>query len=216
MTQTRHDYLPGFSHDRLLPLYDSVQKWLGIPQLHHTLVELAELHASTRTLEIGCGTGNLMILAARRHPTTELVGIDPDPLALQRAQRKADNGLRVRFDRGYGQELPYPDASFDRALSAFMLHHLEPEVKRQTLQEAQRVLRPGSALYLVDFGGRVAASDGFMARLQLRSSRLRDNIGDRLPNLLREAGFTDIAELDRRISRVGPVTFYRGVAAAFA
>ncbi len=214
MTHTRHDYLPGFSHDRLLPLYDSVQKWLGIPKLHHALLDHAELDGSTRTLELGCGTGNLTILAARRHPTTELVGIDPDALALQRAQRKAGHGLQVRFDRGYGQQLPYPDASFDRALSAFMLHHLELEVKRQTLQEALRVLRPGNAFYLVDFGGRVAASDGFMARLQLRSSRLRDNIGGRLPALLREAGFTDVAELDRRTSRVGPVTFYRGIAPA--
>ncbi|WP_214367485.1 class I SAM-dependent methyltransferase [Pseudonocardia sp. H11422] len=210
----RHSYLPGAGHDLLLPLYDSVQKWLGIPRLHQTLIDLADLTGSARTLEIGCGTGNLAILAKRLHPATEVVGIDPDPRALARAGRKAGPALAVGFDQGYGQELPYPDASFDRVLSAFMFHHLDPEVKRRTLQEVLRVLEPGGGLHMVDFGGRVAASDGRMARLQLRSHRLRANMGDGIPRLLRDAGFADVAESAHRTSRVGRVTYYRALAPA--
>jgi SAM-dependent methyltransferase len=166
-------------------------------------------------LEVGCGTGNLAILAKRLHPGTEMVGVDPDPRALERATNNAGPAVPIRLDRGYGQDLPYPDASFNRVLSAFMCHHLEPDVKRGTLQEIRRVLRPGGALYLVDFGGRVTGPDGFMARLQRRSSRLRDNFGDGIPTRLREAGFTGVTELAHRVGRVGRVTYYRAEAPAW-
>ncbi|GEL20443.1 class I SAM-dependent methyltransferase [Pseudonocardia asaccharolytica] len=206
-----HDYLPGFGHDRLLPLYDLVQRLFGAPEQHRTLVDLAGLDRSRRTLEIGCGTGNLAILAKQLHPTTEMVGVDPDELALARARRKVERGPQVSFDHGYGQDLPYPDATFDRVLSAFMFHHLDADAKRATLREVLRVLTPGGALYLVDFGGRVRAADGLMARLQLRSQRVRDNLDEAIPNLMREAGFTRPAALTSRVGRFGRVTFYEAV-----
>lgn len=210
-TTHRHDYLPGCGHGRLIGLYDSVQRLLGISRLHRVLIELADLGA-LRALEVGCGTGNLAILAKRLHPGADMVGIDPDLRALARANRKAGHAVPVRFDHGYGQNLPYPDASFDRVLSALMLHHLDPEVKPRMLAEALRVLRPGGALYLVDFGGRVTASDGVMARLQLRSGRLRTNMGDGIPTLLAGAGFSEVTELTHRTSLVGRVTYYRATA----
>ncbi|MDT7561434.1 MAG: hypothetical protein QOG76_58, partial [Pseudonocardiales bacterium] len=170
----RRDYIPAAGLDALLPAYDLISRVVGSPRLHRRLVELADLRAEQRVLEIGCGTGNLTVLAKRRQPDAEVVGLDPDPSALARATRKAA-GLGIRFDRGYSQALPYPDGSFDRVLSALMLHHLEGEVRIRTAREALRVLRPGGALYLVDIGGRVSPSDGFAARRQLRSERLRPN-----------------------------------------
>jgi len=46
--------------------------------------------AGQRILEIGCGTGNLTILVKTLYPAIEVVGLDPDPKALDRARRKAD------------------------------------------------------------------------------------------------------------------------------
>ncbi|HEX4250392.1 MAG TPA: class I SAM-dependent methyltransferase [Pseudonocardia sp.] len=115
----------------------------------------------------------------------------------------------VRFEHGYGQRLPYPDASFDRVLSAFMLHHLEGETRGQTLAEVRRVPRPGGALYLVDFGGDVVGPEGVLARRLGHSARLRHNLGDGVLADLREAGFTESTELAQRVGRLGPVTYYR-------
>jgi ubiquinone/menaquinone biosynthesis C-methylase UbiE len=186
----------------------------GSPRLHRQLVELADLRAEQRVLEIGCGTGNLTVLAKRRQPDAEVVGLDPDPRALARATGKAA-GLGIRFDRGYSQALPYPDGSFDRVLSALMLHHLEGEARIRTAREALRVLRPGGALYLVDIGGRVSPSDGFAARRQLRSERLRPNLGDAVPQLLLGAGFAECVELTNLVGRLlGRSTFYRASRAA--
>ena len=208
--EPRKPYLPGMGHDWLLPLYDPLQKLLGFESIHRQLVDQAGIEPNHRVIEIGCGTGNLSILIKRLYPQAEVVGLDPDPKALARARRKAEReGLSVQLDRGFAEELPYPDASFDRVFSAFMFHHLEPDEKEKTLQEARRVLKPNTSLHLVDFGGAKVRSGGFIGRLQHRSERLRDNFGDHIPTLMREAGFADPTEVANRVAIFGEVTYYR-------
>src|SRR5215212_7917300 len=202
--------LPAAGQDWLLPLYDPVHKLLGSELYHRRLVDQADLRPGHRVLEIGCGTGNLTVLIKSLYPGTEVVGLDPDPKALARARRKAERvALSVRLDRGFAEELPYPDASFDRVFSAFMFHHLEPDEKEKTLQEARWVLKPNASLHLVDFGGAKVRSDGFIARLQHRSERLRDNFGDRIPTLMRKVSFADPTEVTHRVTIFGRVTYYR-------
>jgi ubiquinone/menaquinone biosynthesis C-methylase UbiE len=205
------DYVPAMGHDRLLPLYDLLHRLLGVASVHRPLVDQAGIRSGHRVLEIGCGTGNLVLLTKRLHPDAEVVGLDPDLRALARARRKAGRkALPVRLDLGFAQELPYPDASFDRVLSAFMFHHLGPDEKEKALREVRRVLKPGGSLYLLDLEGAKASSDGFMARLSHRNERLRHNFGDRIPTLMREAGLADPTEVAHRIKKVlGHVTYYR-------
>jgi ubiquinone/menaquinone biosynthesis C-methylase UbiE len=206
MTQRHqeHDYLPAMGRDRLLPLYDPFTWLLGVPRVHRRLVELAGIEPGHRVLEIGCGTGNLALRAQRMHPDAEVVGIDPDPLALERARRKADRaGLPVRWDRGKAGELPYADESVDRVLSAFMFHHLDDAEKKSALAEVRRVLRPGGQLHLVDVAGH---HHGRVGRRMLRNEHLRDNAGEGIPNRMREAGLTDVRTGERGRLRT---TFYR-------
>ena len=199
-----HDYLPAMGNDRLLPLYDTFTWLLGVPRVHRRLVELAAIEPGHRVLEIGCGTGNLALRAQRMHPDAEVVGIDPDPLALERARRKADRaGLPVRWDRGKAGELPYPDESVDRVLSALMFHHLDDAEKKSALAEVRRVLRPGGQLHLVDIAGH---HHGRVGRRMLRNEHLRDNAGEGIPNRMREAGLTDVRTGERGRLRT---TFYR-------
>jgi ubiquinone/menaquinone biosynthesis C-methylase UbiE len=206
-------YLPAMGHDRLLPLYDPLQRLLGMGSVHRQLVDQAHIQPDQKVLEIGCGTGNLAILIKRFHPDAEVFGINPDSKALARAQRKAGReALSVQLDRGFAEELPYPDATFDRVLSALMFHHLRPEEQVQSLDEARRVLKPGGSLHLVDFGGAKMRSDGFPARLHHRSERLRNNFGDRIPTLMREAGFADPTEVASRGTIAGSLTYYRASA----
>ena len=207
--EPRKPYLPAMGRDWLLPLYDPFQRLLGMGSVHRQLVDQARIQPDQRILEIGCGTGNLAILTKRLHPGTEVVGIDPDPKALARAQRKAGReALSMLLHRGFAEELPYPDASFDRVLSALMFHHLGPEEKEKTLDEARRVLKPGGSLHLLDFGGAKVRSDGFIGRLHHRSERLRDNSGDRIPTLMRQADFADPTEVAHRVTIAGRLTYY--------
>jgi ubiquinone/menaquinone biosynthesis C-methylase UbiE len=207
----RRTYIPGMGHDRLLPLYDPLHRLLGTASIHRQLVDIADVRPGQRVLEVGCGTGNLALLAKRLHPQAEIVGLDPDPKALARARRKAGHkALPVQLDRGFAEDLPYPDASFDRVLSAFMFHHLGPDEKEEALREALRVLKPGGSLHLLDFGGAKERPGGFMARLRHRHEHLRDDSGDHVPTLMQEAGFAEPTEVAHRVTKVlGRVTYYR-------
>jgi ubiquinone/menaquinone biosynthesis C-methylase UbiE len=202
-----HGYLPAMGHDRLLRFYDPFTRLLGVRSLHRTLADQADIASGHRVLEIGCGTGNLALLVAHRYRGATVVGLDPDPLALARARRKATrDGLPVQWDLGSAGDLPYPDASVDRVLSALMFHHLDEAEKHRALSEIKRVLRPGGRLHLVDFGGN---HRGLLARFTRRNPRLQDNAGDRIAARMREAGLTDVGELGR--GRLD-VTFYRATA----
>ena len=202
-------YLPAMGRRWLLPLYDPFTRLIGARRVHGELLDRAELRAGSRVLEIGCGTGNLLLLAKRRCPDAEVAGLDPDPAALRLARRKAGRaGLAVRLDRGFAAGLPYPDAGVDVVLSAFMLHHLEPADLPRALAEVRRVLRPGGVLHVVDVvGGHHAHGPlGWLAR---RNRRVAHSSPDRLPTLLAEAGLREAAETGRGSVRLGPYAFYR-------
>lgn len=209
-----HGYVPGMGHDWLLPLYDPFTRLLGVGSLHEALVDQAGVQPGQRVLEIGCGTGNLTLAVKRRVRDAAVTGLDPDPRALARARRKSGRaGLAVRWDRGFSEDLPYGDGSFDRVLSSLMFHHLDADAKRATLREVRRVLTPGGTLHLLDFGGSRDASDGFMARIAHRNHMLEDNFGDRIPTLMREAGFVEVGAVAHRIHRLmGRATYFRALA----
>lgn len=202
-------YLPGMGREWLLPLYDPFTRLIGIESAQRKLAHEAELESADRVLEIGCGTGNLALLVKRMRPQLEVVGLDPDPKALARAGRKARRaGLTLKLDRGFADELPYPDGSFDRVLSSLMFHHLEAELRAPSLREVVRVLRPGGSLHLMDFGGESHHLHG-LSRLARRSHTLQDNWDGRIATLMREAGFVDAIETGHLTKRIGRLTYYR-------
>ena len=179
------------------------------------LIGQADLADGRRVLEIGCGTGNLTIRAKRGSSLGfEAIGSDPDPLALDRAQRKAGQLSEIRFESGYAQRLPYADGEFDRVLSSMMLHHVDSKAKSAAAEEIFRVLRPGGRLHLVDMGGDMTARDGLSARFVLHSAHAAGNLGDAIPRALRTAGF-ECAEIATHKHRfVGRLTYYRAVCPA--
>lgn len=208
-TRHEHDYLPAAGRDAFLPFYDLLTLLTGGAKLHKKLIAQAGLAPGQRVLEIGCGTGNLALRAKRTEPKIELVGSDPDPLALARAQRKARGYPGITFDRCYAQRLPYPDESFDRVLSALMLHHLDQDTKTATATEVARVLRPGGTLHVVDFDGDLHGMHGALAKRMSKMGHIADNKDDGLPRLFRAAGLEcEKVGTDRR-PLMGEAVFYK-------
>jgi ubiquinone/menaquinone biosynthesis C-methylase UbiE len=164
-------------------------KLLGAKELYNAEVARLELAPAHRVLDIGCGTGTLAVLIQQLHPGVAVVGLDPDPRALAHAARKAERaGVQVHFDRGFSDQLPYADASFDRVYSnIFSL--LPREEKETTLGEVRRVLKPGGSFHLTDLA---KTPPGFSFwRLFKPTQRYEFCTGEQILALMREAGFTD-------------------------
>jgi ubiquinone/menaquinone biosynthesis C-methylase UbiE len=211
----REGYIPAAGHDWLLPLYDPMVRLLFREEAgKRQLLEQADVRPGQRVLDVGCGTGTLALMIKTEFPEARVVGLDGDPKALARARRKlAEAGVDVALEEGLAYELPYPDASFDRVFSSLVLHHLSREHKRRTLAEILRVLAPGGAFHLLDFGRPVGAWQRALARVAFRSPEGRDHVDGRLAALLREAGFARVEELARRGTLFGSVWYYRAVEA---
>lgn len=151
ISSQERDYLPGMGKHYLLPFYDVLHRVSGLRHVHQEMIALAGPRDGHRVLDVGCGTGNLLRATGKRHRNVELVGVDPDPRMLARAERKIRRaGLTAQLDRGFAQELAFPDASFDVVFSSLMLHHLETSAKDEMLAEVRRVLRPDGVLVLAD------------------------------------------------------------------
>jgi ubiquinone/menaquinone biosynthesis C-methylase UbiE len=176
-------FIPAAGHDAALPLYDPLTHLLGARARRQVLIDRADLRAGQRVLDIGCGTGSLAIALKRGQPELQVVGLDPDPRALERAERKAARArVQVQFERGFGDALPYADATFARVFSSFMLHHLQPDAQLRLLEDALRVLEPAGSLHLIDF-----------AREPHRLLFGRDMLGaEDGARDLRQAGFVDV------------------------
>jgi ubiquinone/menaquinone biosynthesis C-methylase UbiE len=215
MTDTRRSFVPAAGKHWRLPFYDLMAKALGADGARAALVEQAAVHAGDRALEIGCGTGSLLLLLKQAQPGAEVIGLDPDSAALGIAQRKARRaGVSLRLDEGFADELPYPDGSIDRVLSSFMFHHLPRAVKANALREVRRVLKPGGRFHMVDFGGPGSPGRGFIARHIHGNHHLKDNDEGRVLTLLRESGLENPQVAGRRASHLGSMVYYQAFAPA--
>jgi ubiquinone/menaquinone biosynthesis C-methylase UbiE len=110
-----------------------------------------------RTLQLACVYGNLTPkLQARLAPNASLDVVDILPIQLRNLARKLPADERVALLHGDSSALACPDASYDQVLLFFLLHEQPEAVRRGTLAEAMRVVRPGGRIVIVDYHRPVA------------------------------------------------------------
>jgi ubiquinone/menaquinone biosynthesis C-methylase UbiE len=213
MTKSERPFLPAAGLDLFLPIYDPLTKLLGMERRRQVLVEQAQLGPRQRVLDVGCGTGSLAILIKEQYPTIDVVALDPDPKALDRARRKANRaGLSIRFDRGFASALGYADQTFDRVVSSMMFHHLPDDDRLPALQEVKRVLKPGGRLELLDFGGPDSDLHGLAGRLVHSRRRLHGNAPEAVLRVMADAGFAGARRVRTESTLFGRLEFYQATA----
>lgn len=109
---------------------------------------------TARVVDIGTGTGQLAFGTLARWPALSVVGVDASSgmrdmaLALAGPALGADAD-RFRAEVAFADSMPFPDESFDVALSSFVFQ-LVPN-RARALREARRVLRPRGVLAFVSW-----------------------------------------------------------------
>jgi ubiquinone/menaquinone biosynthesis C-methylase UbiE len=212
-TPPKRTFLPAAGRDSVLPFYDLMTRLMGADQARRGLLDQAQIRHGQQILDIGCGTGSLSIQLKRLYPGTDVVGLDPDPKALERARRKAARAaVSIQFDQGFGDGLPYPEASFDRALSSLMFHHVPADQKGNTLREIRRVLKPSGEFHMLDFEGPENATHGLLSRFLHSNERMKDNSERRVLQFMTEAGFAEPMKVSHRQTFFGNIAYYRAIA----
>jgi ubiquinone/menaquinone biosynthesis C-methylase UbiE len=104
------------------------------------------------TLQVACVYGNLTLkLRERLAPGARLDVLDILPVQLKNLGEKLPADARVALVHGDSSSIACPDASYDQVLMFFLLHEQPLHVRRATLAEAMRVVKPGGRIVIVDY-----------------------------------------------------------------
>ena len=126
--------------------------WGNFGRLRDAALDALGARLDGRTLQIACVYGNLTDrLRSRLTTGGSLDVVDILRVQLDNLARKLPGDPRVGLIQGDSSALDIPNASYDRALLFFLLHEQPEEVRRRTIAEALRVVRPGGRLVIVDY-----------------------------------------------------------------
>ncbi len=112
----------------------------------HIARELTRAHlpAHASLLDVGCGTGGLILRLAPQHPQHRWTGLDFSPLACELARQRCP--ASVTIVEGSATALPFDQADFDALVSADVLCQFDDPLP--AVLEMFRVLRPGGVAIL--------------------------------------------------------------------
>lgn len=130
------------------------------------------LRGDERVLDLGCGRGAVLLMAAKLVPQGRAIGVDLWSRADQSGNAEATTrsnagreGVAERIDLHTAdmRELPFEAGSFDVVVSSLAIHNIPDAAgRRRAIDEAMRVLRPGGRLVIADF----RATREYAARLR--------------------------------------------------
>jgi demethylmenaquinone methyltransferase / 2-methoxy-6-polyprenyl-1,4-benzoquinol methylase len=197
--------------DRIAPVYDAMNRVMtaGLDLRWRRLTAEAAVRKGDRVLDAACGTGDLAI-ADVKAGAARVTGLDFSEGMLERARKKtARRTDALEWVRGDMLKLPFADETFDAATVGFGVRNVED--LELGLRELRRVLRPGGRLAILEITQPRGALRPFYslwfdrivpllgkvlpggdAYTYLPASVKRFPTAERLAEMLREAGFTEV------------------------
>lgn len=186
------NFIPATNVHFLTPFYDGFTR-LFFGKKFEKIVEAIRPKAGSHLIDIGCGPGEVLLQIHKKYPHVKLIGLDIDPEILKIAEKKLKKmNIHIPLKEASATEIPFPDESFDIAVSSLMIHHLKTEDKKKFLHEAFRILRPGGKMYLFDFappktyfGKLLSFAYGFFEEID-------DGVKGKYWDFMKDAGFKNL------------------------
>ena len=113
------------------------------------LIQLLNVQRTDDVVDIACGRGGTTYYLSTVTPAKSVVGVDLLPENIEIAKRIYPTDERFTYKTGNAQDLPFPDASFRKAMCCEAAFHF-PE-RARFVAEVARVLKPGGRLAICDF-----------------------------------------------------------------
>ena len=150
-------YWWAYVHPRAVHVFE--RQWLVNLILWGNFAKLRDAALATlgeslpgRTLQVACVYGDFTPrLAERVDAGGSLDVVDVLPIQLANLGRKLPPAHAVNLINRDAADLGFADAAYDRVVLFFLLHEMPLDVRRRTLSEAMRVLKPGGKLVIVDY-----------------------------------------------------------------
>lgn len=150
-------------------IYDVTRKFYLLGR--DSLIDGLNIPPKGTVLELGCGTGRNLELAAERYPNASFFGLDISIAMLATAEKRMHRehlGERVRLAAGdastFDAEALFGRPRFDRIFLSYALSMIPPW--EQTIAAALNHLEPGGSLHIVDFGQQERLPGWFRAGLR--------------------------------------------------
>ena len=149
-------YYSEASWRRWARVYDRLIKLFFLPlggekRNRQGFVDFVQPQPGEQILDVCCGTGTLTsLMAPRVGASGRIIGVDLSAAMMAVAREKAA-ALPVTFERASSDDLPFADSTFDKSFVSIGLHELPPTVRRHSLREVYRILKPGGSFFALDY-----------------------------------------------------------------
>jgi len=211
-------YTPALGNAKLTPLYDLAIAGLTRENTwRDELVRRVDPQPNDRILDVGCGTGSLATKIKSAAPECQIVGLDPDPEVLGRAQLKAERlNQTVDWREGFlTDELAAELSPMTKVVSSLVFHQTPVTEKKSILGSIWRVLEPGGHLYIADYGHQRTSLMRTLFRWTVQAidgvEDTTPNAKGKLPGYMTEMGFEGVREERVIPTATGSISIYEAM-----
>ena len=156
--QYLHDtYWWAYVHPRAVRFFErqwlvNLILWGNFARLRDAALDALGARLPGRTLQVACVYGDFTPRMAERVADGGTIDVvDVLPIQLANLRRKLPASTPVSLLHRDASDLGFERASYDRVVLFFLLHEMPLEVRRRTLAEAMRVVKPGGEVVIVDY-----------------------------------------------------------------
>lgn len=174
-------FTPALGRRGLTGAYDFAIRLLTREREWRTalLDQVAPLGGQT-ILDVGCGTGSFAILMKQKAPGARIIGLDPDPDVLARAEIKARKaGVDIEWRQGFASDAAALGEHLDKAVSSLVLHQIPLAGKRSGIEAMFAALRPHGEIHIADYARQESPAMRFLFR---QTVQCLDGVADTQPN----------------------------------